>query len=241
MHGVHFQPLANTRLVADQASEFGSQSMRQGVGKGGEQHPGIGVSTGQKDGPVQGHDSLAGAGRPRYPCGAAIVPFHPLALRRMQEDGPFLPGIGEGAFQFCDIVHHAEAALGIGVVERIGAGGHGLRDLRLATGGQFQQRLSGLTRQVVSQCQQGVFVRLAHVVQPLDRHAIVQERILSEVLEQARSGWGRLCSLHIGGDEDFLDPLAHLHQLRRASLRVYFQFPTLGPAVGIVMVIDVAQ
>ena len=69
----------------------------------------------------------------------------------MQEDGPFLPGIGEGAFQFFNIVHHPEAALGIGVLERIGARGCGLRDWRLAASRQFQQRLSGLARQVVSQ------------------------------------------------------------------------------------------
>ena len=117
----------------------------------------------------------------------------------------------------------------------------GWRGLRLAARGQFQQRLSGLTRQVVGQGQQGIFVGLAHVWQPLGRHAIAQERLLRDMLEQARFGWGRLCSLHVGGDEDFLDRLADFHQLRRTGLRVYFQLPALGPAVGMVMVIDVAQ
>jgi hypothetical protein len=39
--------------------------------------------------------------------------------------------------------------LGVGVYERIGDRGRGLHDRRLAAGGQFQQGLSGLTRQVV--------------------------------------------------------------------------------------------
>ncbi len=117
----------------------------------------------------------------------------------------------------------------------------GWRGLRPAARGQFQQGLSGLTRQVVGQGQQGVFVGLAHIVQPLGRHAVAQERLLGDMLEQARFGWGRLCSLHVGGDDDFLDRLANLHQLRRAGLRVRFQLPALGPAVGLVMVIDVAQ
>ena len=59
------------------------------------------------------------------------------------------------------------------------------------------------------------------------------------MLEQARFGWGRLFSLHISGDEDVLNRLANLHQLRRAGLWMRFQLPPLGPAVGLVMVIDV--
>src|SRR5712691_7108864 len=74
VHGVYFQSLTETRFVTDQASQSGSQGMRQGIGKSGEQHPGIGVGTGQKDGPMQGHDGLAGASRTSNPCGAAIVP-----------------------------------------------------------------------------------------------------------------------------------------------------------------------
>jgi hypothetical protein len=61
------------------------------------------------------------------------------------------------------------------------------------------------------------------------------------MLEQAHFGWGWLCRLYIGGDEDFLYCLADFHQLCCAGLRVYFQLPALGPAVGMVMVIDVAQ
>jgi hypothetical protein len=54
-------------------------------------------------------------------------------------------------------------------------------------------------------------------------------------------GWGRLCSRHGGRDEDVLHRLADLHQRCRTRLRMCFQRPVLGPAAGLVMVIDVAQ
>src|SRR5947208_5151115 len=98
VHGVHFQPLAKTRFITDQASEFCPQGMCQGIGKSGEQHPGIEVGTSQKDGTVQSHDGLARARRTRHSCGSTIVPFYPLALRWMEKDGPFLPGICQRAF-----------------------------------------------------------------------------------------------------------------------------------------------
>ena len=59
VHGMHFQPFAETRFVTDQSSQSSPQRIRQRVGKGGEQYPGIGIGTGQKDGPVQGDDGLA--------------------------------------------------------------------------------------------------------------------------------------------------------------------------------------
>jgi hypothetical protein len=94
---------------------------------------------------------------------------------------------------------------------------------------------------MVGQLQQGVFVGLAHVLQPLGRHAVAQKRFLGDMIEQACLGWGRLCSLHIGGDDDFLDRLANLHQLRGACLWMCFQLPPFCPAVGVVVVIDVAH
>ena len=103
----------------------------------------------------------------------------------MQEDGPFLPGVFKGALQFFDVVHHPEAALGIGVIERIGTRGCGWRGC-----GRYLQRsagLSGLTRQVVGQGRSGYFVSLAHVGQPLGRHAVAQE-----CLPQRRARTGAL-------------------------------------------------
>jgi len=131
---MHFQPFAETRFVTDQSSQSGPQRIRQRVGKGGEQHPGIGIGTGQKDGPVQGDDGLARACRSGDPRGSALVPFDPLALRRMEENRPFLPGIIQGACQFLDIIHDPEATLCIGVLKRIGSGGYGLRGWRLPAG-----------------------------------------------------------------------------------------------------------
>jgi hypothetical protein len=87
VHGVDFQPFAEPRFVADQSYQSGPQRSCQCVGKGGEQHPGIGMGTGQKDGTVQGHDGLARACRSGYPRGSAIVPFAPLALPMLQDIG----------------------------------------------------------------------------------------------------------------------------------------------------------
>jgi hypothetical protein len=53
-------------------------------------------------------------------------------------------------------------------------------------------------------------------------------------------GWGGLCSHHVGRDDDVLHRLADLHQRCRTGLRLCFQLPVLGPALGLVMVIDVA-
>ena len=64
------------------------------------------------------------------------TPLPPTALRRVEKDNPFLPGIVQGACQFLDIGHDPEAALGIRVLERIGD--RGLQGWRLAAGGQFQ-------------------------------------------------------------------------------------------------------
>ena len=55
VHGIDFQPIAEPWFVTDQASQASPQRIRQRVGHGGEQHPGIGVRTGQEHGPVQGH------------------------------------------------------------------------------------------------------------------------------------------------------------------------------------------
>ena len=72
----------------------------------------------QMGGPVQRHDGLAGAGRTGDARRTGVVALDPLPLLGMQEDGPFLPGEIERALQFLDIRHHAEAALGIGMIER---------------------------------------------------------------------------------------------------------------------------
>ena len=43
------------------------------------------------------------------------------------------------------------------------------------------------------------------------------------------------------GDSNLFDGLAHLHQLCRPGFRMAFQLAPLGPAVGVVVVADIAQ
>lgn len=65
---------------------------------------------------MQRHDSLAcarGTGNTGRPV---IVALHPLPLLRVQEDRPLLPGVIEGVLQLLHIRHHAEAALGVGMI-----------------------------------------------------------------------------------------------------------------------------
>jgi len=68
--------------------------------------------------------------------------LHQLPLRRMEKDGPFLPGIFKSAFQLFDVVHHPVAALGVRMFERMDAYGRGLNDRRPPAGRQFQQGLA---------------------------------------------------------------------------------------------------
>ena len=159
----------------------------------------------------------------------------------MEKNGPFFPGIGEGAFQFRNVVHHAETALGIGMVEGIGNGDNGLTDLRSPAGGQFQESLSSLTGQVVCQLQQGVFIDFAYIAQPLDRHTVAQQIIIGDVGKQVWLGPRRLFNLHVFGNTDFLDRIPDFHPLCGAGLRVCFQLAPLGPFIGFIVVVDVAE
>ena len=56
-------------------------------------------------------------------------------------------------------------------------------------------------------------------------------------------GFGRRGPLYldIHGNDDLLDRLAHLDELRRARLRMRVELPTLGPRVRLVVVVDVAE
>lgn len=53
VHGMHFHPFAQSRLVANEMTELRSQRIRQTVGKGSKQNPGIRVVTCQKDRPCR--------------------------------------------------------------------------------------------------------------------------------------------------------------------------------------------
>jgi hypothetical protein len=109
------------------------------------------------------------------------------------------------------------------------------------TGGQLQKGLRRLSGQMVHQRQEGVFVGLPHVVQPLRRYAVSEERLGGDVGKQRHCGSGRIFGLPVCGNDDFLDPLPNLHQLGGPGLRMGFQFPPFGPVVGVVVMADVTQ
>ena len=52
VHGIHFDLLAQARLVIDKRSQFCSQGICQGLREGDEQYSGIWVAFCQKDRPV---------------------------------------------------------------------------------------------------------------------------------------------------------------------------------------------
>ena len=171
------------RLIAQQTLQLGVQRTRQRVGKSRQQYTGIGMRTRQISSTVQGDDGLACASRAGNSRRAGVIAFHPLPLFGVQEDRPFFPRKIERALQLVHVGHHAEAALCIGVVERIRRRHNRLRCAGLAARRQFQQRLRCFGRQMVAQCQQRVLGRLLHIVQPFGGHAVAEQLIISSVGE----------------------------------------------------------
>ena len=159
----------------------------------------------------------------------------------MQEDRPFLPREIERALEFLDVGHHPEAALGVGVIERIRDGRRRFHRPRFAAGGDFQKGFGRLSGKALGQEQEAVFGGLAHVLQPLCRHAVAQQLILGRFGEEGRLGGQGDFRLHIDRDNDLLHRLADFHQLRGSGLRMGFQLPPLGPVVGFVMVTHEAE
>ena len=242
-HRVHLEPLGDLRLVADQPSEARPQ-----------QHAALGMRTGQMHGPVEGHDGLAGAGRPRHPGGAVVLAFDELPLRRVQEDRPFLPGIVERPPERLDILHDPEAPLRVGVREGVGIRGGRRPRLGRAAGGELQQRLGGLGRQVVGEVEQRVLGRRADVAQPLHGHAVAQQVVVRRAREdrgplrqrraRRRGGGGRRrlhLHLHVPRHLDLAHRLADLHELGRPGCRMPPQPPPHRPLVRRVVMVHVAE
>src|ERR1019366_304826 len=99
------------------------------------------MNAGKMSGPMQGHDGLARAGGAGDTGWSSVDALDPLALFGMQEDRPFLPREIERALELLDVGHHAEAALGIGMIERIRDRRDRLGYPRLAARGELQQSL----------------------------------------------------------------------------------------------------
>lgn len=124
---------------------------------------------------VQRDDGLPGSSRAADPRRSREVALHPLALGRMEEDGPLVPGVFQGALKLIQIAHEAEAPLGVRVGERIETGRRRRpRHLRLTPGRQLEQRLGRLGREMGDQFQQAILGGLAHVGKPFGRDAVAE-------------------------------------------------------------------
>ena len=189
---VNVDPFRQTRLVAEQSPQLRLQGIGQRVGEGRQQDSRVGIRARQMRGPVQRHDGLARSCRTGDARRTGIVALHPLPLLGVEEDGPLLPWEIERALQFLDIRHHAEAALGIGMIEWICGYRSWLRHARLAAGRQFQQRLRRLGGQMVGQSKQRVLGRLLDVAEPLGGHAVAEQFVVGHVGENALFLDGRL-------------------------------------------------
>ena len=202
---------------------------------------------------MERHDGLAGAGRARDTRRAVVLPFDELPLGRVQEDGPFLPGIVQRPLQGLHVRHHAEAALRVRVRERIGARHGRHRTVRHTAGRKLQQRLGGLAGQVIGEVEQRVLGCGPHVVQPLDRHAVTQpdrrptrrRRTLAAVpsVRQAQSPGGtpRRPRPHTAAPESREPSRGFRRAAQRSCGRMPFQPPSFGPLIGGVVMIDVAE
>ena len=94
---------------------------------------------------------------------------------------------------------------------------------------------------MVGHLEQGVFRRAPHVGEPLRRHAVVQELVVRGIDEQGRFRLRRPRRVDVGRDDDLLDALADLDELRRAGLRMPLDLPPLRPGVRVVVVPGIAQ
>jgi len=190
---------------------------------------------------MKGHNRLTGTRRARNPRRAAVIPFDQLPLGRMEKDAPFLPGIFESPRQLFNVLHNPETTLGIRMIERICPKRHRLRDLRLHAGSKVQQCLGGFTGEMIGQLQDGVLIGFTHLFQPLGRHSEAQQVTLRKVGKQERLRRDLLYPCNVIGNSDFLDDLPDLNELRGSGLRVGFEFTPLGPVIGLIVVIDVAE
>lgn len=248
--GVNLETLGQTRVVVDQPTELRAQRVRQNLGERGEQNPRLGIGAGQEHRAMEGHHGLPGAGRTGNAGGAGEVAADRLALRRMQEDCPLLPGELERSLQLLDVRDGAEASLGVGMLESnrldrsiertlLDRGNHALG--RLPSHRETQQGLGRLAGKVVRKVKDAVFGGRPHVVEPFNGNAVFKKALGRDLGEERRLGQSRPLLLHVDGDDHLLDGLANLHQLRSAGLRMRLQPAPLGPLIGLVVVIDVAE
>ena len=110
-----------------------------------------------------------------------------------------------------------------------------------SSGGEVQQQLACLARQMLRNLEERLFRRGAHIVHPLHRHAMAEEHPVRHLGEQPFRRLRLRCRFDVLRDDDFPHRLTHFDQLRRASLRMPLDLASLGPGVRRVVMIDVAE
>jgi len=96
---------------------------------------------------------------------------------------------------------------------------------------------------MVRKPEQRILGRLPHVGQPLGRYTVTEETVVADTAEQQGLCLGecRLVDLYIPGNGDLLHRLPYLDELRGACLRMRLDPPPLGPSIGLVVMVDVAE
>ena len=94
---------------------------------------------------------------------------------------------------------------------------------------------------MLRQLQQAVLGRALHLSQPFRRYAITKQGVVRDLGKEAWLLGSRRSRFDHLGNPDFLNGLADLHQLGGASLGMGFQLAALGPCIGFVVVIHIAN
>jgi hypothetical protein len=159
----------------------------------------------------------------------------------VQEHGPALERVLERLAQLVDVAHDPEPALGVRVLERVLVRRPGLRDPGRCPDREVEQGLGCLLGQMFGKLEQPVLVDLPYGIDPIRRHAIGQKYVVGMAREQRRLGDRHIFLRRDIARHDVLDPLADLDQLGGPGRRVPLDPPPLGPGIGIVVMVDVAQ
>ncbi len=210
--------------------------------EGREQDARLRVGSGQVDGAVQRHHGLARAGRARDARRPAVVALDQAPSARGGGRRPTCPR-GRRAPRRSSSMSciDAEAALRVGMGEGVGPAGTGVGGSEPLPDGELEQRLLRLLGQVLDDVEDRVLVGAADVLDPVLRHAERHQLQLAQVVEQLRLRRGRSRGARRGGGGDLLDALADLDDLHGARRRVALDAPPLGPAIGLVVVVDVGE
>ena len=157
----------------------------------------------------------------------------------MQEDRPFLPWVFEGSLQILLVGHHPEAALRVGMGERVRVGAYAGRRFRLGAGGKCHQSLRGLRRKVIGHVQDRILVaHLFDIFQPFGRNPVFQQLVVSHPREHRRFRWLRR---HVPRHLDVAHHFANLDELRGTRVRVPFEPPAFRPPIRLVVFPHVAE